>query len=162
MLKLTVKKSFFFSEYVNLYVDYLLNKSIYQQFASFYHGFHSVCASNALIVSISIVRFLLHLFHCAAFQSDEVLKCVNCLRSLTKKKQKKQANQVQWFDLALFRILNMVTISVSRFSSLKVKLWSFVNSKSLLVDNMVVFFETNLFQWRFNINWRACILRLWS
>ena len=41
-----------FSEYVNLYLDYLLNKSIYQQFASFYHGFHSVCASNALIVSI--------------------------------------------------------------------------------------------------------------
>ncbi|KAL9983333.1 hypothetical protein ACROYT_G005487 [Oculina patagonica] len=37
-------------EYVNLYVDYLLNKSIYQQFASFYHGFHSVCASNALIM----------------------------------------------------------------------------------------------------------------
>ena len=69
-----------------------------------------------------------------------------------KKQKKKQANQVQWFDLALFRILNMVTISVSRFSSLKVKLWSFVNSKSLLVDNMVVFFENNLFQWRFNIN----------
>ena len=41
------------SEYVNLYVDYLLNRSIYQQFASFYHGFHSVCASNALIVSTS-------------------------------------------------------------------------------------------------------------
>lgn len=37
-------------EYVNLYVDYLLNRSIYQQFASFYHGFHSVCASNALIM----------------------------------------------------------------------------------------------------------------
>ena len=43
----------FVSEYVNLYVDYLLNRSIYQQFASFYHGFHSVCASNALIVSTS-------------------------------------------------------------------------------------------------------------
>ena len=33
-------------------MDFLLNKSIYQQFASFYHGFHSVCASNALIVSL--------------------------------------------------------------------------------------------------------------
>ena len=43
------------AEYVNLYVNYLLNKSIYRQFASFYHGFHSVCASNALIVSISDV-----------------------------------------------------------------------------------------------------------
>lgn len=37
-------------EYVNLYVDFLLNKSIYKQFAAFYHGFHSVCASNAVIV----------------------------------------------------------------------------------------------------------------
>jgi len=37
-------------EYVNLYVDYLLNKCIYKQFYSFYHGFHSVCASDALIL----------------------------------------------------------------------------------------------------------------
>lgn len=37
-------------EYVDLYVDWLLNKSIYQQFKAFYHGFHSVCASNALIM----------------------------------------------------------------------------------------------------------------
>uniref|UniRef100_A0A0E9T7T6 HECT domain-containing protein n=1 Tax=Anguilla anguilla TaxID=7936 RepID=A0A0E9T7T6_ANGAN len=34
-----------FAEYVQLYVDFLLNKSIYKQFASFYYGFHSVCAS---------------------------------------------------------------------------------------------------------------------
>ncbi|XP_073722885.1 probable E3 ubiquitin-protein ligase HECTD2 isoform X2 [Misgurnus anguillicaudatus] len=37
-------------EYVQLYVDFLLNKSIYRQFAAFYHGFHSVCASNALML----------------------------------------------------------------------------------------------------------------
>ncbi|XP_072095846.1 probable E3 ubiquitin-protein ligase HECTD2 [Mobula birostris] len=37
-------------EYVHLYVDFLLNKSIYQQFAAFYYGFHSVCASNALML----------------------------------------------------------------------------------------------------------------
>ncbi|XP_077992332.1 putative E3 ubiquitin-protein ligase HECTD2 [Glandiceps talaboti] len=37
-------------EYVDLYVNYLLNDSIYHQFAAFYHGFHSVCASNALIM----------------------------------------------------------------------------------------------------------------
>lgn len=37
-------------EYVQLYVDFLLNKSIYKQFASFYYGFHSVCASNALML----------------------------------------------------------------------------------------------------------------
>ncbi|XP_028391449.1 probable E3 ubiquitin-protein ligase HECTD2 [Dendronephthya gigantea] len=37
-------------EYVDLYVDYILNKSIYRQFDAFYRGFHSVCASNALIL----------------------------------------------------------------------------------------------------------------
>uniref|UniRef100_A0A8C9W1X8 HECT-type E3 ubiquitin transferase n=1 Tax=Scleropages formosus TaxID=113540 RepID=A0A8C9W1X8_SCLFO len=37
-------------EYVQLYIDFLLNKSIYKQFAAFYCGFHSVCASNALLL----------------------------------------------------------------------------------------------------------------
>ncbi|XP_076981572.1 putative E3 ubiquitin-protein ligase HECTD2 isoform X3 [Tamandua tetradactyla] len=37
-------------EYVQLYIDFLLNKSIYKQFAAFYYGFHSVCASNALML----------------------------------------------------------------------------------------------------------------
>ncbi|MGH0117321.1 UNVERIFIED_CONTAM: hypothetical protein FKN15_013844 [Acipenser sinensis] len=37
-------------EYVQLYVDFLLNKSMYNQFAAFYYGFHSVCASNALML----------------------------------------------------------------------------------------------------------------
>ncbi|XP_053548302.1 probable E3 ubiquitin-protein ligase HECTD2 [Bombina bombina] len=37
-------------EYVQLYVDFLLNKSIYKQFSAFYHGFHSVCSSNALML----------------------------------------------------------------------------------------------------------------
>ena len=42
-------------EYVDLYVDFLLNKSIYEQFKAFYFGFHSVCASNAVVV-----KFFLH------------------------------------------------------------------------------------------------------
>ncbi|XP_041922095.1 probable E3 ubiquitin-protein ligase HECTD2 isoform X1 [Alosa sapidissima] len=37
-------------EYVQLYVDFLLNKSVYKQFAAFYYGFHSVCASDALML----------------------------------------------------------------------------------------------------------------
>ncbi|XP_067858580.1 probable E3 ubiquitin-protein ligase HECTD2 [Heptranchias perlo] len=37
-------------EYVQLYIDFLLNKSVYKQFAAFYYGFHSVCASNALML----------------------------------------------------------------------------------------------------------------
>lgn len=40
-------------EYVNLYLNWVLNVAIYEQFRAFYFGFHSVCASNALIVSIS-------------------------------------------------------------------------------------------------------------
>ncbi|XP_002738170.1 putative E3 ubiquitin-protein ligase HECTD2 [Saccoglossus kowalevskii] len=37
-------------EYVNLYVNYILTDSVYHQFAAFYYGFHSVCASNALLM----------------------------------------------------------------------------------------------------------------
>lgn len=37
-------------EFVQLYIDFLLNKSIYRQFAAFYHGFHSVCSSDALML----------------------------------------------------------------------------------------------------------------
>ncbi|XP_024064369.1 probable E3 ubiquitin-protein ligase HECTD2 isoform X3 [Terrapene carolina triunguis] len=40
-------------EYVQLYVDFILNKSIYKQFAAFYYGFHSVCDSYALMCSAS-------------------------------------------------------------------------------------------------------------
>uniref|UniRef100_A0A0L8FP38 HECT-type E3 ubiquitin transferase n=1 Tax=Octopus bimaculoides TaxID=37653 RepID=A0A0L8FP38_OCTBM len=36
--------------YVQLYVDWILNKSVYKVFKEFYFGFHSVCASNALIM----------------------------------------------------------------------------------------------------------------
>ncbi|KAH9362235.1 hypothetical protein HPB48_002213 [Haemaphysalis longicornis] len=38
------------AEYVELYVDLVLNKAIAQPFKAFYLGFHSVCASNALIM----------------------------------------------------------------------------------------------------------------
>ncbi|XP_062331173.1 probable E3 ubiquitin-protein ligase HECTD2 isoform X1 [Osmerus eperlanus] len=37
-------------EFVQLYIDFLLNKSIFRQFAAFYHGFHSVCSSDALML----------------------------------------------------------------------------------------------------------------
>ena len=38
-------------EFVRLYLDWILNTAIYEQFQAFYLGFHTVCASNALIVS---------------------------------------------------------------------------------------------------------------
>ncbi|CAG0888791.1 unnamed protein product [Darwinula stevensoni] len=37
-------------EFVKLYLDFVLNSGIYEQFRAFYLGFHSVCASNALIM----------------------------------------------------------------------------------------------------------------
>ncbi|CAG0920600.1 unnamed protein product [Notodromas monacha] len=37
-------------EFVKLYIDFILNTAIYEQFRAFYLGFHSVCASNALIM----------------------------------------------------------------------------------------------------------------
>ncbi|KAK7583894.1 hypothetical protein V9T40_004857 [Parthenolecanium corni] len=38
------------TEYVSAYLDWILNTAIYEQFKAFYLGFHSVCASNALIM----------------------------------------------------------------------------------------------------------------
>ncbi|XP_069157582.1 probable E3 ubiquitin-protein ligase HECTD2 [Procambarus clarkii] len=37
-------------EFVRLYLDWILNTAIYEQFRAFYLGFHTVCASNALIM----------------------------------------------------------------------------------------------------------------
>jgi len=56
--------SLFSVEYVQKYVEYLLNGAIYRQFEAFYHGFHSVCASNALIVSLhcALLLFTVALF----------------------------------------------------------------------------------------------------
>lgn len=57
-----------FSEYVQLYIDFLLNKSIQKQFAAFYHGFHRVCSSDALMVSPRCVCVracvLTYIFYC--------------------------------------------------------------------------------------------------
>lgn len=55
-------------EYVRLYLDWVLNTAIYAQFRAFYLGFHSVTASNALIVSASLSLlftsfYYLHLFY---------------------------------------------------------------------------------------------------
>ena len=36
------------SEYVDLYVDYLLNRSVEPQFRAFYDGFHRVCGGRIL------------------------------------------------------------------------------------------------------------------
>jgi E3 ubiquitin-protein ligase HECTD2 len=50
------------NEFVRLYLDWILNKGIYEKFRAFYLGFHSVCASNALIVT-SRFSFIIQLHH---------------------------------------------------------------------------------------------------
>nr|XP_018668053.1 probable E3 ubiquitin-protein ligase HECTD2 isoform X2 [Ciona intestinalis] len=35
-------------EYVQAYLEYKMNRSVYRQFLAFYHGFYTVCSSNAL------------------------------------------------------------------------------------------------------------------
>merc|ERR1719211_268512 len=37
-------------EFVSLYLEHLLNSAVLERFRAFYLGFHSVCASNALIM----------------------------------------------------------------------------------------------------------------
>ena len=39
-------------QFVKLYIDWVLNSAIYERFRAFYLGFHTVMASNALIVSV--------------------------------------------------------------------------------------------------------------
>ena len=51
-------------EFVKRYVDFILNTAIYEQFRAFYLGFHSVCASNALIVRQSSI----HAFKVESYQ----------------------------------------------------------------------------------------------
>ena len=38
------------NEFIKLYLNWLLNTTINERFRAFYLGFHSVCASNALIM----------------------------------------------------------------------------------------------------------------
>ena len=41
----------FHPDFIQRYVNHLLNESVSKQFSAFYHGVHRVCDSNALMVS---------------------------------------------------------------------------------------------------------------
>ena len=56
--------------YVELYLNWILNASIYEKFRAFYLGFHSVCASNALIVSQILINIYVKTFLEKDFLSD--------------------------------------------------------------------------------------------
>ena len=53
-----------------------MNKAIFQSFKAFYLGFHSVCASNALIVSVSLPSMQpLSLSVCSAHETHSRMPC---------------------------------------------------------------------------------------
>ncbi|KAM9011355.1 putative E3 ubiquitin-protein ligase HECTD2 isoform 2-T2 [Ara ararauna] len=76
-------------EYVQLYVDFLLNKSIYKQFAAFYYGFHSVCASYALLAEHTVRLRLNILLYSVLFGGWNAF--CNLHHALCSKKRKKIA-----------------------------------------------------------------------
>ncbi|XP_067930960.1 probable E3 ubiquitin-protein ligase HECTD2 [Watersipora subatra] len=57
--------------YVDAYLEWILNKSIYLPFRAFYHGFHSVCASNALL-TLKPVEIEVLVCGCPDIQLDEL------------------------------------------------------------------------------------------
>lgn len=67
-------------EYVQLLMEFYLNKHIFNQFEAFYYGFHSVCSSNALLL---LVPEELEMLICGMQQCDltnlaKITKYENC------------------------------------------------------------------------------------
>ena len=67
-------------EYVELLMDFYLNRHVQRQFEAFYHGFHSVCSSNALLL---LVPEELEMLICGMQQCDlshlaKIAKYENC------------------------------------------------------------------------------------
>ena len=67
-------------EYVQLLIDFYLNRHISNQFEAFYNGFHSVCSSNALLL---LVPEELEMLICGMQQCDltnlaKITKYENC------------------------------------------------------------------------------------
>ena len=51
--------AFFRQEYVDLYIDYVFNKSVQEQFTAFNDGFYKVCGSRVLVSYVYICRCLI-------------------------------------------------------------------------------------------------------
>lgn len=67
-------------EYVNLLIDFYLNKHICKQFEAFYHGFHSVCSSNALLLLVpeELEMLICGMQQCHLSNLARITKYENC------------------------------------------------------------------------------------
>lgn len=67
-------------EYVELLVDFYLNKHVLKQFEAFYHGFHSVCSSNALLLLVSeeLEMLICGMQQCDLSHLAKITKYENC------------------------------------------------------------------------------------
>ncbi|UJR25736.1 hypothetical protein I4U23_007086 [Adineta vaga] len=67
-------------EYVDLLIDFYLNKHISQQFEAFYYGFHSVCSSNALLLLVpeELEMLICGMQQCNLSNLAKITKYENC------------------------------------------------------------------------------------
>ncbi|CAF0972553.1 unnamed protein product [Adineta steineri] len=67
-------------EYVELLIDFYINKHISKQFEAFYHGFHSVCSSNALLLLLpeELEMLICGMQQCNLTNLAKITKYENC------------------------------------------------------------------------------------
>jgi len=68
------------NEYVELLIDFYLNKHISKQFEAFYYGFHSVCSSNALLLLVpeELEMLICGMQQCNLTNLAKITKYENC------------------------------------------------------------------------------------
>lgn len=68
------------NEYVELLVDFYINKNISKQFEAFYYGFHSVCSSNALLLLLpeELEMLICGMPQCNLSSLAKITKYENC------------------------------------------------------------------------------------
>ncbi|CAF5208708.1 unnamed protein product, partial [Rotaria magnacalcarata] len=68
------------NEYVELLIDFYINKHVSKQFEAFYYGFHSVCSSNALLLLLpeELEMLICGMQQCNLSSLAEITKYENC------------------------------------------------------------------------------------
>ncbi|CAF1079514.1 unnamed protein product [Rotaria sordida] len=68
------------NEYVELLIDFYINKHISKQFEAFYYGFHSVCSSNALLLLVpeELEMLICGMEQCNLSSLAKITKYENC------------------------------------------------------------------------------------
>ncbi|CAF3910605.1 unnamed protein product [Rotaria sp. Silwood2] len=68
------------NEYVELLIDFYINKHISKQFEAFYYGFHSVCSSNALLLLVpeELEMLICGMEQCNLSSLANITKYENC------------------------------------------------------------------------------------